>query len=85
MFFCFYRTQFPSAIELMENRYYGLPDDILMKILLLVRDALHEELMINRNSLWVYKGRIAFVAAREATSEYDSDSDSEYDPKQHLL
>jgi hypothetical protein len=81
----------------MENRYYGLPDDILMKILLLVRDALHEELLINRNALWFYKGRIAFVAAREATSEYDSDSepdsdsehdsdsDPEYDPKQHLL
>jgi hypothetical protein len=63
----------------MENRYYGLPDDILMIILLLVRDALHEELLINRNALWFYKGRIAFVAAREATSEYDSDSDSEHD------
>jgi len=63
----------------MENRYYGLPDDILMKNLLLVRKALHEELLINRNALWFYKGRIAFVAAREATSEYDSDSDSEHD------
>jgi len=63
----------------MENRYYGLPDDILMIILLLVRKALHEELLINRNALWFYKGRIAFVAAREATSEYDSDSDSEHD------
>jgi len=80
-------------IENTKNYFYDLPDDIQMKILLFVSEALviqcrnnalviqlHEEFMDIRNDLWSYAGRIAFVASREVYAEIRAKWDYIYDP-----
>ena len=76
-----------------KNYFYDLPDDIQMKILLFVNEALviqrrnnalviqlHEEFMDIRNDLWSYAGRIAFVASREVCARERAEWDYVYDP-----
>jgi hypothetical protein len=80
-------------IKNTKNYFYDLPDDIQMKILLFVSEALviqrrnnalviqlHEEFMDIRNDLWSYAGRIAFIASREVCAEIRAEWDYVYDP-----
>jgi len=63
----------------MQNHFYDISDELHIKILLFVSEALviqrrnnalviqrRKEFMDIRNDLWSYSGRIAFVAVKES-------------------